>query len=152
MLLDRIAADLQAAMRARDQLRLSTLRSVRSAATNLQIELRTKGRAELTDDDVVAVLQKQAKQRRDAIEQYDAGGRKDLSDRESAELAIIESYLPAQLSDDEIREVVAALIESVAASSPADMGKVMGPAMKELRGKADGRRVQEIVREILSRA
>jgi uncharacterized protein YqeY len=150
MLLDRIAADLKDAMRKRDETRLRTLRSVRSAAMNLEIELRTKGRTDLTDDEVVTVLQKQAKQRRDAIDQYDAGGRKDLSDREREELEIIESYLPAQLSDEEIRSAVTTILLSVGASSPGDMGKVMGPAMKELRGKADGRRVQEVVRELLA--
>ena len=117
-----------------------------------EIAEREGGTATLTEQQVQAVVQKQAKQRRDAIEQYEAAEREDLAEKEREELAIIEAYLPEQMDDDEIRRVLHEVIAATGAASPRDMGKVMGAAMQRLRGKADGRRINEIVRELLSDA
>lgn len=149
MLLDRIHSDLKQAMRDRDYARIRTLRSIRAAIQQREIENRTAG-AEITDEDAIALLQKQAKQRRDSIDQFEAAKREDLVATEKEELEIIEDYLPKQLNDDEIRNIVQQIVQEVGAASISDMGKVMGPAMGRLRGKADGRRVNEIVRELLT--
>jgi uncharacterized protein YqeY len=147
---EQLSEDLKAAMRARDAVRLRTIRSLRAALLEKEIEEREGGEAELTEQQELAVLHKQAKQRRDAMEQYEAAGREDLAEKEREELAIIKTYLPEQLDDDGIRSVVNEIIEETGASSMKDMGRVMGPAMQRLRGRADGRRVNEIVRERLS--
>ncbi len=151
-LAEQLTTDLKDAMRAKDPVRLRTIRSLRAALKEKEIEMRQGGVATLTEEDSLAVVQKQAKQRRDAIAQYEAAGREDLAQKEREELAVIESYLPKQLSDDEIRTVVDGIIAATGAASMSDMGKVMGPAMQQLRGRADGRRVQEIVRARLSGA
>lgn len=150
MLKDRLNDDLKAAMRARDAVRLRTIRALRAALLEKEIEKREGGVASLSEEDELAVVQKQAKQRRDAIEQYEQANRIDLRDKEAEELAIIEDYLPRQLSDEEIRAAVGEVIDATGASSKADMGRVMGSAMQKLRGKAEGRRVQQIVMELLS--
>ncbi len=150
MLKDQLAEDLKAAMRARDDVRRRTLRSLRAALTEAEIAKRTSGTAALDEQEEQVVLQKQAKQRRDAIEQYEEAGREDLAAKERAELEVIEEYLPEKLSDEELRETLQAIIEEVDASSMRDMGKVMGAAMSRLRGRAEGRRVQQHVREMLS--
>lgn len=146
---DQLGQDLKEAMRAKDDVRLRTIRSLRAALTEREIELRQGGAAVLTEEQEIAVLQKQAKQRRDAIEQFRAAGRDDLAQREE-EYAVIASYLPQQLDDEAIRKVVEAIVAETGASSMKDIGKVMGPAMQQLRGRADGRRVQEAVRAVLS--
>lgn len=150
MLKDTLAEDLKSAMRAKDEVRLRTIRSLRAALMEKEIELRKGGEGSLTDEQELAVVQKQAKQRRDAIEQYEDAGRDDLRDKEQDELEVIEEYLPRQLSDDEIREVVQDVIESTGAQSQADMGRVMGASMQKLRGRAEGRKVQQIAQELLS--
>lgn len=147
---DQLGQDLKEAMRAKDDVRLRTIRSLRAALTEREIELRQGGAAVLTEEQEIAVLQKQAKQRRDAIEQFRAAGRDDLAQREEEEYAVIASYLPQQLDDEAIRKVVEAIVAETGASSMKDIGKVMGPAMQQLRGRADGRRVQEAVRAVLS--
>ncbi len=147
--LDKLQADLKDAMRARDDVRLRTIRQLRSALQSAEIARREGGTATLSEADVLAVVQKQAKQRRESIAQYQAAGRDDLRAREADELAVLETYLPQPLSDDDIRQAVRAIAAEVGATGPADMGRVMGPAMAALRGRADGRRVQEIVREAL---
>ena len=138
------------AMRSKDRVRLQTIRLVRAAIKQKEIDSRIAGVSEITDEDAVSVLQKQAKQRRDSITQFRNAGRDDLAEIELAELAIIESYLPEQLSEDKIRSTVEAVIATTGADSMKDMGKVMGPAMNELKGRADGGLVQRIVRELLS--
>ena len=140
---------LKDAMRSKDSVRLRTIRALRAALTEKEIAEREGGTAELTPEQMLSVVQKQAKQRRDSIEQYEAAGRDDLAEKERAELAIIESYLPEQASDDDIREVLHDVIAATGAASPRDIGKVMGVAMKRLRGKADGRRINAIVRDLL---
>ena len=140
--------ELKKSMLARDSEKTSALRMVISALGYYEIE---KGGAdyEATDEDVEAVLQKQAKQRRDSIEQFKAGGRDDLVQNESRELALIEAYLPAQMGEEEITKLVEEAIASTGATSAQDMGKVMGALMPKTKGKADGGLVSKIVREKL---
>lgn len=149
MLKEKLERDLKDAMRAKDKVRMMTVRLLKSAILEKEIEEREGGEATLTEEQELAVLQKQAKQRRDAAEQYDEAGRDDLAEREREELAIISEYLPAQLSDDEIRSALHEIIAGMGNPSPQLMGQVMGEAMRQLRGKADGRRVQAIARELL---
>lgn len=150
MIKDRISEDLKSAMRARDEVRLRTLRSLRAALLEREIAERKGGEAELSDEQALTVFQKQAKQRRDSIEQYVSAGREDLAENERLELAIIEEYLPEQLEDEEIRDEIRKVLAEVGASSIADIGKVMGPVMQRLKGRADGKRIQMIARELLS--
>jgi uncharacterized protein YqeY len=147
---DTIKADLKEAMRAKDKVRLRTLRMVQAALKDREIAEREGGEATLTEEQQVAVVQKQAKQRRDSIAQYEQAGRDDLAEAEREELAILTDYLPKQLTDDELRAEVEAIVADTGATSMKDMGKVMGRAMGALRGRADGKRVQAAVRSVLS--
>lgn len=150
MFTDKLAEDLKSAMRSKDALRLRTIRALRAALMDKEIELRKGGTATLTDEQELAVVQKEAKQRRDAMEHYEEAGREDLRKKEEEELEIIQEYLPRQLSEDEIRAVVREVIEESGAVSMADMGKVMGASMQRLRGRAEGRLVQQVAVELLS--
>lgn len=152
MLRDRLDSDLKQAMRDRAIVRTRTLRSIRAALQEKEIEKRSSGSVELTDEEVVAVLQKQAKQRADSISQFEEAGRDDLVESEREELEVIKQYLPAQISDDEVQQVVEEIIADVGAVSMADMGKVMGAAIAALKGRAEGRRINEIARRLLSAA
>jgi uncharacterized protein YqeY len=147
---DRITNDIKAAMKAKDKVRLETVRSIKKVIIEKESTVRAKGQEVLNETQELEVLTQLAKQRRDAIEQYTQANRADLADAEAAELAIIEEYLPAQLSDAEIEAVIDELIAKTGASSPKDMGKVMGPAMKELKGRADGAKVQALVKSKLA--
>ncbi|NES68772.1 MAG: GatB/YqeY domain-containing protein [Okeania sp. SIO2D1] len=147
---ERIGEDIKAAMKARDKVRLETVRSIKKALLEKEVSLRPSGQENLTEVQEIELLSQQAKQRRDSIEQYRQAGRDDLADQEAQELAIIETYLPKQLSEAEITTLIEEIIADVGASSAKDMGKVMGPAMKQLKGKADGKKVQEIVKAKLS--
>ncbi len=147
---EKLTEDLKAAMRARDEVRLRTIRALRAALMEREIAERKGGEAILTPEQELEVLQKEAKRRREAIEQFRAAGRQDLVQKEEEELKIIEEYLPRQLSDDEIRAVLEEIIEAVGARSVRDMGRVMKEAMARMRGQADGRRVSEVARELLS--
>lgn len=140
--------ELKQAMLARDTEKTSTLRMIISAIGYYEIE---KGGAgyEATEEDVASVIQKQAKQRRDSIEQYKAGNRDDLAEKESKELQMLEAYLPEQMGEEEVRKLVDEAIAQTGASSPQDMGKVMGALMPKTKGKADGSLVSTIVREKL---
>lgn len=128
------------ALTQQDKLGLSVFRLVKSAIKNTEIE---KGR-ELTDEEVIVVLEKQAKQRKDSIEQFENAKRQDLADKEKAELSLIEKFLPEKMGEEEIRSIVK---DKVAELPDQDFGRVMGAAMAELKGKADGATVQRIVRE-----
>lgn len=150
MLKEKLAEDLKSAMRSKDPARLRTIRALRAALMEKEIELREGGSASLTEEQELAVLQKQAKQRRDAMRQYEDAGREDLRQKEEEELEIIESYLPRQLSEDEVRRVVEQIIDETGAESKADMGRVMGASMEKLRGRAEGRIVQKIALDLLS--
>lgn len=138
-----IISDLTASMKAQDAARTSTLRMVKAALMNREIE---KG-GEMDDEEMVKLLRSLVKQRRDSVEQYEKGGRVDLADKEKAEIEIIEAYLPQAASLEEIEAAVAAAISETGASSMKDMGKVMKTVQAALSGKnADGRTVSEIVK------
>lgn len=147
----KISADLTAAMKAGDRLRLETLRTLRAVLTEKEIE-RRGSKAEMTSDDEIGVLSSAAKKRRESIEQFAKGGRQDLVDQETQELAIIQEYLPKQLSLDDISAIVKEIISQIGATGPGDFGKVMPLAMKQLKGKADGKVIQELVRKNLGGA
>ena len=151
----RLSDDLKDAMRARDELRRNVLRSVLTAISTAEIARvnvkdASASRRELADAEVLDVLRKQAKQRRESAEEYRKGGRSDLADREEAEAAIITAYLPQELSRDEIVAEIRAVIAETGASGARDKGKVMPAAMARLRGRADGRTVNEVVTELLA--
>jgi uncharacterized protein YqeY len=142
-----IVTDLTAAMKAQDANRTSTLRMVKAAMMNRQIE---KG-SELDDDEMQKLLRSLVKQRRDSIEQYEKAGRQELVDKEKAEIDVIETYLPQAASHEEIEQAVAAAIAETGATSMRDMGKVMKAAQAALAGKnADGRVISEIVKSKLN--
>ncbi len=140
--------ELKKSMLAKDSEKTGVLRMVISALGYYEIE---KGGAgyEATDEDVMTVLQKQVKQRRDSVEQFKAGGREDLVENEMKEIALLDPYLPAQMGEDEIAKLVDEAIASTGASGAQDMGKVMGALMPKTKGKADGGLVSKIVREKL---
>lgn len=146
---DRIGEDIKTAMKAKDKIRLETVRSIKKAILEKEVALRPQGQDSLTEEQELELLAQQAKQRRDSIEQFQQGGREDLANKETQELAIIETYLPKQLDDEELQKVLEDIIASVGANSPKDLGKVMGVAMKQLKGKADGKKIQEIVKNKL---
>jgi hypothetical protein len=144
---EQIVSDLTAAMKAQDAQRTSTLRMVKAAMMNRKIE---KG-SDLSDEDVQKLLRSLVKQRRDSIEQYEKAGRQELVDKEAAEIAVIETYLPQAASAAEIEAAVTAAIAETGATSMKDMGKVMKSAQAALAGKnADGKQVSEIVKAKLS--
>jgi hypothetical protein len=144
----RIIDDMIAAMRAQDAPRLSTLRMVKAAMMNRQID---KG-GELTDEEVAKMLQSLVKQRRDSVEQYERGGRAELAEKERAEIAVIEQYLPQAATREEIEEAVAVAVQETGASSLKEMGAVMKAAQARLAGRAaDGHVVSEIVKAKLGR-
>jgi uncharacterized protein YqeY len=145
-LLSRIESAMRDAMRARDAGRTSTLRMAMAAATNRRIEL---GR-ELTDDEMVSVLTRQVKQRRESIELFRGAGREDRAAAEEAEVAVLEEYLPRQLSAVEVEELAREAIGATAATGRGDMGRVMAWLSPRTRGRADGRAVSEIVRRLLA--
>ena len=143
---DRLTEDLKQAMRQGDERRKSTIRLVRAAITNAEIE---RGE-ELGDDEVLAIIGKEAKQRREAVTEFARGGRQDLVDQEEEELQILLSYLPAQMSRDEIEVAARQVIAEVGATSMAQMGEVMRRLMSQLKGKADGSLVNQVVKEVLT--
>ncbi|MBP5387988.1 MAG: GatB/YqeY domain-containing protein [Prevotella sp.] len=147
-LYDQISEDIKAAMKARDKVRLETLRNIKKVF----IEAKTAPGANdtLADADAIKIIQKLAKQGREAAAIFTQKGRQDLADGELAQVAVIESYLPPQLSEAEIEIAVREIIAQSGASGMKDMGKVMGMASKQLAGKADGRAISTIVKRLLS--
>ena len=145
-LYDTILLDLRKSIKGQDKEKLSVLRGLKTAIKNKQIELRQ----ELNDDQILAVISSELKKRKEAIEMFGEGSRQDLVEKEEAEIEILSSYLPPQLSEEEIKETLAQVIEEVSASSPKDLGKVMKSAMVKLAGRADGREVNRLARELLS--
>ncbi|CAD5980441.1 hypothetical protein PCC9214_04654 [Planktothrix tepida] len=143
---DRISEDIKAAMKSKDKVRLETVRSIKKVLLEKETSPGAEGKDSLTEAQELEVLIQAAKQRRDSIEQYQNAGREDLADKEKAELAIIEEYLPKQLSDEEVSAIIDQVIVEVGATSAKDMGKVMGPAMQRLKGQTDGKKVQELVK------
>ena len=149
---DQLDRDLKAAMIDRDDTRKNAIRSAKTAILNALVEKRgVQGPdAVLSEEEILAVIGKQAKQRRDSITEYSKAGRTDLVEQEEAELAVLEGYLPRQLSKEEIREILQVIIAETGASSPQQIGQVMRPAMQQLQGRADGKVVNQIARELLS--
>jgi uncharacterized protein YqeY len=141
----RIESAMRDAMRARDERRTQTLRMAMAAAHNQRI---ARGR-ELTDEEVVDVVVRQVKQRRESIELYRAGGREDRAAEEEAEAAILAEFLPQQLSEDEVESLVRAAVAQTGASGPGDLGRVMGRVSPQTKGRADGRLVSDIARRVL---
>ncbi|MEM1426664.1 MAG: GatB/YqeY domain-containing protein [Cyanobacteria bacterium P01_H01_bin.130] len=147
---DRMGDEIKAAMKAKDKIRLNTVRSVKKVILEKESELRAKGIDELTEAQEMEILAKLAKQRRDSVEQFTKAGRDDLAEKESQELTVLEEFLPAQMSEEEVAAAVEGAIAQTGASSQKDMGKVMGVLMKELKGKADGKLIQSLVKDKLS--
>lgn len=147
MLREKVVEDLKQAMLAKDEVRVSTLRMLKAAI--MKFEVAGKEKVEASDDDVFGLIKKEAKARKDSIQQYRDGGRPELAEKEEAELAILEEYLPEQMSEDQVREIVSGVIEEMGASSMADMGKVMGAVMGKVGGEADGGVVSKVVKEML---
>lgn len=143
---ERIEADMQSAMKQRNELELGTLRLVRSVFKNKQIEL---GKP-ITNDDVRSVLSTMKKQYLDALSDFEKAGRTDLADRQRKELEIIERYLPAAFSEGELEEVVRGAVEASGVTDASGFGKAMGVAMKAVEGRADGNRVRAIVQRLLN--
>jgi len=141
-----INTDLKNAMKAKDVKKRDALRLLTSAFKQIEVD----ERKELTDNEIVKIIQTQVKRRNDAATQYKEAGRDDLLQIELDEIACYEIYLPAQLSDKELKSAVEEIIEKVGATSMKDMGKVMGMASKSLAGKADGKRINECVKEVLN--
>jgi hypothetical protein len=141
----KLTEDMKTAMKAKDTAGLSTIRMLISSIKNKEIDQRR----ELTEDEVASVISTAVKQRRDSIEQFKAGGRQDLVDKEEAEVAVLLSYLPQQLTEDEIRDIVKSAIAETSSTSAKDMGKVMKAIMPKTKGKADGALVNKAVKELL---
>jgi len=149
---ERIVADLTAAMKAKDAQRLGVVRMLKSRIMEAEVDQRSRKGPDyvLEDQDCLTVIATYAKQRRDSIEAYRKGGKEDLATKEEAELAIIQEYLPAPISEDEIRRIVAAAIAETGATSAKEMGTIMKIVMPKLKGEADGAVVNRIVRELLA--
>ena len=143
-----IQKDIMAAMKAHDQVRVNAVRSIKSAI--LLAKTAEGAKDSLDDADVVKIIMKLDKQRKESAEQYAAAGRQELADNELAEAAVLEEYLPKQLSEAEVEARLKEIIASVGASSPSDMGKVMGVATRQLAGLADGRTISAIVKKLLA--
>ncbi|MBP9152850.1 MAG: GatB/YqeY domain-containing protein [Flavobacteriales bacterium] len=147
-LTDQINTDLKEAMKAKDTLKLTALRAIKSQLLLAATEKGADGGS--SDEAGIKMLQKLVKQRKESAELYLGQGRNDLADPELAEAAIIEKYLPKQLTEDELKPILQAIIAKVGASGPQDMGKVMGAASQELAGKADGKTISSVVKSLLS--
>lgn len=145
-LAEQLNADMIAAMKAGESEKLSVLRMVKTALKNKQIEVGH----ELAEPEVVAVLQKELKQRREAASEFTKGNRPELAAKEEREAELLKTYLPAELSDDELTAIVAEVIQATGAASMSDIGKVMSPIMGKVAGRADGNRVSAMVRAKLS--
>lgn len=146
MVTDTIKKQIAEAMKAKDEIRLSTLKLVSSELHNAKIDKMS----DLTEEEEVAVIKKEAKKRKDAIELYKKGGADDKAKKEEAELAILSEFLPEEMGDEELGKIVESTISEMGASSMADMGKVMGAVMGKVKGQADGNRVSGMVKQKLS--
>lgn len=147
MLEERIKQDYIAAMKSKDKVRSTTLSFLRAQLKNVIIE---KQADQLSDSDIIPVLKKQMKQRRDSVEQFKAGGREDLAQKEQAELEVLQSYLPAEMSVDEVEKVVSAVVAELGATSMKDMGAVMKAVALKVEGRADNRVISELVKKVLT--
>lgn len=143
---EQLANDMKEAMKAKEKERLAVIRMVRGAIKQQEID----NKVELDDDAVIAVISKEVKMRKDSIVDFEKGGRADLVAQNEAEIAFLMPYLPQQLSEDEVRALVKEAVEQTGASSPKDMGKVMGALMPKVKGRADGKMVNTLVKEALN--
>ncbi|OGZ18247.1 MAG: hypothetical protein A2V72_00980 [Candidatus Nealsonbacteria bacterium RBG_13_37_56] len=154
MLKETVKSDLNKSIKESNEIMRSTLRMVLAAVSNKEKEKRYKEKAEaevqLTEEEMIEVISSEAKKRKEAIREYEKGGRQDLAEKEKAELKILEKYLPEQLSEKAIRKLVQQAVEKTEASEMKDMGKVMAELMPQVKGKADGNVVSQIVKELLS--
>ncbi|EOH86565.1 GatB/YqeY domain-containing protein [Enterococcus pallens] len=144
-LLTRLNEDMKQAMRSKDKESLQVIRMLKAAVQNEQINTGQ----ELSEDEELTVLSREMKQRRDSLTEFEKADRTDLADKVKKEIVIVEKYLPAQLSEDEIRSIVSDAIAKTGAASPKEFGKVMGAVMPKVKGKADGNQVNAIVKELL---
>lgn len=142
---EQLMNDMKDAMKNHEKDRLAVIRMVRGAIRQQEID----GQKELGDEDVIAVLSKEVKMRKDSMEEFKKGGREDLVEKTQAEIDVLMPYLPAQLSEEEVRELVKAAVEQTGAATAKDMGKVMGALMPKVKGRADGKMVNTIVRSFL---
>jgi len=143
---EQLANDMKEAMKAKEKERLAVIRMVRGAIRQQEID----GKTELDDEAVIAVISKEVKMRKDSIVDFQKGGRDDLVAQNEAEIAFLMPYLPKQMTEDEVRELVKEAVEKTGASSPKDMGKVMGALMPKVKGRADGKMVNQLVKEALN--
>jgi uncharacterized protein YqeY len=149
MLLEKLNEDYKEAVKNKDEIKRNTINLLLSALKYRQIELRAIGK-ELTDEEIIGVISKEIKKRKEAIELYEKGNRQDLAEKEKRELEILESYMPKQLSEEELLKIIDETIKSVGASSPSDVGKVMKELMPKVKGKADGSLVKSLVEKRLA--
>lgn len=144
-LLDQVDSDFNQALKSKESEKLSILRLLKSAIKNAEIEKKQP----LTDEDVIKIIQKEVKQRKDSIESFQSAGRTELAEKEQSEIELLKKYLPAEISDEELEKIVKDSIDTVGAKSMSDFGNVMSQVMPKISGKADGSRVSEKVKEIL---
>ena len=147
---DTLSQDMKAAMKAKDQAALRALRAIKSAVLLAESAEGRDPQAPLTEEEELALLTKQAKQRRDSIEQFEKNNRTDLAQTEAEELEVIERYLPKQLTEEELETELNALVQSLGAGSMKDMGRVMGAASQKFAGRADGKVISQIVKRLLA--
>ncbi|GLI08303.1 MULTISPECIES: GatB/YqeY domain-containing protein [Paenibacillus] len=143
---DRLNDDMKLAMKSQDKFKLSVIRMVRAAIKNLEIDQRKT----LDEQEVLDVLNREIKQRKDSLQEFEKAGRDDLAENLKAEVAILMEYMPQQFTDEEVKAIVQQTIQEVGASSKADMGKVMGALMPKVKGRADGKVVNQFVQQLLS--
>ncbi|MDP3710534.1 MAG: GatB/YqeY domain-containing protein [bacterium] len=148
MLKEKIEAELKDAMKEKAELKVSVLRMFLSSLRNKAIEKRAKG-MEMTEDDMVAIMRSEVKKRKDSIQEFNKGGRKDLVDKEEAELKLLENYLPAEMSDEDLEKIVKKVLETIGPVTIKDFGRVIGQVMKETKGQASGDRVSSTVKKFL---
>ncbi len=146
---DNIQNQIKEAMRAKNEVRLTTLRGALAAFTNESVNLKRTPQDKLSDEEAVTVIKRLVKQRKDSIEQFKKGNRQDLADNEAAELKILEEFLPVQMSEEKIREIVIKKKAEIGEVDKSKMGIFMGAVMKEINGQADGSLVKRIVEELL---
>lgn len=144
--MDRISEDMKQAMKNKDKLKLSVIRMIRSAIKYTEIEKQTT----LSDEQILDVLTREVKQRRDSLQEFEKAGRQDLVENVQAELEILKQYLPQQLSEQELRNIIQSVIEEIGAKGKSDMGKVMSAVMPKVKGRADGKLINQLVQEYLS--
>lgn len=146
---EKLTADMKQAMKDREagKLRLGVIRMLRADIRNAEIN--NKGKAELSEEEVLAVIMKAVKMREDSLAEFTKAGRQDLVDQTKAELEVLNAYLPEQLSDEELTDIVKKAIESIGATGMKEMGKIMKTVMPQVQGRADGRRINTIVRDLL---